>query len=106
MIESQRSTKSQEFRPTGPIEAEIAREPTARLLDVGAGLVKGQREAIELRHDLFGPRPIIFVGRLQYHILCDARSPAQYKERTFLGSHLLNLDASSDCTHSPRPGGQ
>ncbi len=39
-------------------QIQIAREPTACLLDIGGSLVKGQRQTIELRNDPFGIHPI------------------------------------------------
>src|SRR5260370_24165297 len=92
MIGCQHSTMPEQLWGVAAVQVEVAREPATCLLDVGAGLIKGKREAIELRYNHFCPHPIIFFGRLQYRILCDARGPAQQEERTFLGPHLLNLN--------------
>jgi hypothetical protein len=48
MVGRQTPTPLQKVRGVPSVQIQVAREPTACLLDVGAGLVKGQREAIEL----------------------------------------------------------
>jgi hypothetical protein len=61
------------------VQMQVTREPTARLLDVGAGLVQGQRKAIELYCNLFCRVLIGFGRRVKRCVLCNILSSRNRK---------------------------